>query len=69
MAVEASSFRNEVSSSLPPDEVARLRPLATVVILGPDSLGPDSQPPYGVLQVDSREQRGFTDSDIPVPPW
>lgn len=32
--------------------------LATVIIVGPDS-----QPPYGILQVDSREPRAFTDAD------
>ena len=26
-------------------------------------LGPDGQPPYGVLEVDSRRQRGFSDDD------
>ena len=32
--------------------------LATVIIVGPDG-----KPPYGVLQVDSREPRAFTDDD------
>ena len=32
--------------------------LATVIIVGPDGY-----PPYGVLQVDSREPRAFTDAD------
>jgi len=36
-----------------------VRALATVIIVGPDS-----KPPYGVLQVDSREPRAFTDADM-----
>lgn len=35
-----------------------VRALATVIIVGPDG-----QPPYGVLQVDSREPRAFTEGD------